>query len=170
MTIREEQHRLEAHRRGRTCTDYKLGRVLWRSIPGKDEAERDVAAWNIVRCERRGIETSDHSPAEVDLLRALRFYEVEPELQFEIGPYDADFYFSEVRLVVEVDSKQWHSERGAQDKRRDEYMRSLGFRIWRVRAADIYRDPLHEARVVIWRASDLLADHMANVHGVGVEA
>jgi very-short-patch-repair endonuclease len=50
--------------------------------------------------------------------------------QFQIGPYIADFYCNELRLVVEVDGPI-HAEQIVYDRRRDEYMRRHGCTVFR---------------------------------------
>ncbi|MGQ9675352.1 MAG: DUF559 domain-containing protein [Chloroflexota bacterium] len=59
--------------------------------------------------------------------------------QHPIGPYIADFYSREARLVVEVDGALAHSgERSiARDRIRDTYLRSLGLEVLRVPAREV---------------------------------
>lgn len=57
--------------------------------------------------------------------------------QFPIGPYFADFACRERWLVVEIDGSQ-HAE-NTYDRRRDEYMRSLGFSVLRFWNTDVLK-------------------------------
>ena len=48
-----------------------------------------------------------------------------------IGPYIVDFICREARLIVELDGGQ-HASRADYDRRRDEYLGLLGFRVLRI--------------------------------------
>ena len=58
--------------------------------------------------------------------------------QHPIGPYVADFYCVEKKLVIEVDGGV-HAlgDNPARDARRDDWLRSRGFAIIRIPAAEI---------------------------------
>jgi very-short-patch-repair endonuclease len=61
--------------------------------------------------------------------------------QHPIGPYVADFAHVEAMLVIEVDGATHSTEDElAHDRRRDAYMRSLGWTIMRVQNEQIYAD------------------------------
>ncbi|RTL67559.1 MAG: endonuclease domain-containing protein [Hyphomicrobiales bacterium] len=59
--------------------------------------------------------------------------------QFPIGPYFADFTCRELRLIVELDGGT-HSEaqERASDAERSRVLNTAGFRVVRVRNADVY--------------------------------
>ena len=62
--------------------------------------------------------------------------------QHPIGPYIADFYCAEARLVIEVDG--WGHNMGdqpARDERRDAWMTAQGLMVLRYAADDVMRDP-----------------------------
>ena len=62
--------------------------------------------------------------------------------QHPIGPYIADFYCSEARLVIEIDG--WGHNLGGQgerDERRDAWMKAQGLLVVRYAAGDVMRDP-----------------------------
>ncbi len=69
-------------------------------------------------------------------LRGLKFRRQQP-----IGPFVADFYCAEVRLVVEIDGNI-HDSREAQiaDLSRQEAIEPIGIRVLRVRAEDVLAD------------------------------
>ncbi len=67
-------------------------------------------------------------------LGGLRFRRQHP-----IGPYAADFYCEEARLVVELDGG-YHADRREQDAARDEYMRSRGVEVLRISVSEFERD------------------------------
>jgi len=68
--------------------------------------------------------------------------------QHPIGPYVVDFFAGERALVVEVDGAS-HDARQSYDAARDDYLKSRGFRILRIAAADVLRDPSKAASSVV---------------------
>jgi very-short-patch-repair endonuclease len=93
------------------------------------------------------------SPPEVLLwvrLRALRKDGPAFRRQHPIGPYIADFYCASARLVIEVDGAE-HTEldRLTRDARRDAYLTGLGYRVLRIPAGDVLRDPDDVAQSVV---------------------
>ena len=50
--------------------------------------------------------------------------------QYSIGPYFADLFCLEAKLVIEVDGSQ-HADREAQDERRSALMHTKGYRVLR---------------------------------------
>jgi very-short-patch-repair endonuclease len=61
--------------------------------------------------------------------------------QHAFGPYILDFYCFKARLAIEVDGAL-HGEdaRALKDAQRDAYLRSAGLEVYRLPAADVYRD------------------------------
>ena len=59
--------------------------------------------------------------------------------QMPIGPYFADFACRSGRLVVELDGAQHAGS--SYDRRRDEFMRELGFSVIRFWSADLLKSP-----------------------------
>src|SRR5215475_11684640 len=70
-----------------------------------------------------------------DIMYGLRFRRQHP-----VGPYVADFACVTAWLIVEVDggTHSTPAER-AHDRRRDMYLRSRGWRVFRVTNDDVYR-------------------------------
>jgi very-short-patch-repair endonuclease len=60
--------------------------------------------------------------------------------QVPIGRYIADFAAPSIGLIVEVDG-EWHQRRAAADERRDRNLTRLGYRILRLDAALVMREP-----------------------------
>ena len=61
--------------------------------------------------------------------------------QHPVGPYVADFYCSEGRVIIEVDGEA--HDRGANPERdgsRDHFLEENGYRVIRIPAAEILRD------------------------------
>jgi very-short-patch-repair endonuclease len=73
--------------------------------------------------------------------------------QHPAGPYIADFFCHDARLVVEIDGEA-HAlgDRPARDRRRDAWFADRGFDVLRVPAADVL-DDLHAAlQAIVTRA------------------
>ena len=62
--------------------------------------------------------------------------------QHPIGPYVADFYCPARGTIIEIDGEA-HSrgDRPERDAQRDEYLGEKGYRLIRIPAADVLRDP-----------------------------
>jgi very-short-patch-repair endonuclease len=70
--------------------------------------------------------------------------------QHPIGPYVADFYCSEARLVIEIDGADHGTQRQRRhDEERDAWMRARGYIVLRYPAGEVLRDP-DEAALSIW--------------------
>jgi very-short-patch-repair endonuclease len=63
----------------------------------------------------------------------------EPLSNHSLGPYDADCYWPEYELVIEVDEDA-HRVKFEEDRARDRYFVGLGLRVMRV-TEDALRDP-----------------------------
>ncbi|HEX7742749.1 MAG TPA: endonuclease domain-containing protein [Sphingobium sp.] len=61
--------------------------------------------------------------------------------QHPVGPYVLDFYCASARLAVEVDGG-FHdvADQIAHDQRRDDWLRSQGIRVLRIKAVDVLRN------------------------------
>ncbi|MBP5242933.1 MAG: endonuclease domain-containing protein [Clostridia bacterium] len=57
--------------------------------------------------------------------------------QRAIGAYIADFYSYELKLVIELDGAQHYEQQEEYDRKRNEYMRSLGLTVLRYSNHDI---------------------------------
>ena len=63
--------------------------------------------------------------------------------QFSIGTYVADFYCSELKLVVEIDGGQhFENEAIEYDNARTKYFNDLGMTVVRYTKADVKRNPV----------------------------
>ncbi len=61
--------------------------------------------------------------------------------QYGIGPYIADFYCPEKKLVVEIDGGHHYTEEGlAYDKEREEYMAQYGIKTIRFSNREVRED------------------------------
>jgi very-short-patch-repair endonuclease len=63
----------------------------------------------------------------------------------------ADFVFAEAKLVVEVDGEKWHQD-PTRDRKRDNTLAALGWRVLRYRWAEV----VHEPRVVLDEIRDAI--------------
>ena len=75
--------------------------------------------------------------------------------QHVLGPYFADFYCHELRLVIEVDGFESHRARQEHDKARDDWMSTRGLTVLRLGATLILDNMRRALRVVAERAKDL---------------
>jgi very-short-patch-repair endonuclease len=83
------------------------------------------------------------SPPEVALWSQLRASKLgfKVRRQHPIGPYVADFFIRDARLVVEVDgSPHDYGDRPGRDAARDRYIEQQGYRVLRVAAIDVLRN------------------------------
>ncbi len=61
--------------------------------------------------------------------------------QHPIGPYIVDFYSRDCGLVVEIDGKQhFEPQKQEYDKKRDDYLKSLGLEVLRISAHEVYKN------------------------------
>lgn len=71
-------------------------------------------------------------------VKSRRFHGYKFRRQYSIGNYIADFYCSELKLVIEIDGGQHHEEKNIKkDLERTEYFESLGIRVKRYTNLDI---------------------------------
>lgn len=68
-------------------------------------------------------------------LGGLRFRKQHP-----IGPYIADFYCHELRLVVEIDGPTHRDDQLAYDERRNRWMNDRGLRVIRIAGTEVFRN------------------------------
>ena len=70
--------------------------------------------------------------------------------QHPSGPYVADFYCHEQRLVVEIDGAMHNmGDRPERDLERDRWFQERGLQVLRVPAADVLRDPVAIAESLV---------------------
>jgi len=83
------------------------------------------------------------TPSEAALFRLLsgRKLGVQFKRQVPLGGYIADFVAAAAKLVVEVDGPVHQRRRGA-DARKDRALRRLGYRVLRLEAALVIKQPL----------------------------
>src|SRR5262245_19098897 len=65
-----------------------------------------------------------------------------------IGPYSADFCCLQAKLIIEVDGRH-HDQTGEHDLRREEFLRSQGFRIVRFSGAEVLRNRAEVGRRIL---------------------
>jgi very-short-patch-repair endonuclease len=71
------------------------------------------------------------------LLRSRRFAGVKFRRQQPLGPFIADFFCDQARLVVELDG-QSHVAKAAYDEQRDRWLKEHGYQVVRVWDSDVY--------------------------------
>ncbi len=72
-------------------------------------------------------------------LRKKQLYGFQFRRQYSIGPYFADLFCVEAKLVIEVDGSQ-HADREAHDERRSAFMRTNGYRVLRFWNSEVTSD------------------------------
>jgi very-short-patch-repair endonuclease len=91
------------------------------------------------------------SDLERDFLRICRRYRLPmPEINVEIGQYEADFVWRDLGFVVETDGYRYHRGKRAfhEDRRRDLGLRSLGFEVQRLSGEQINEEPERVAAIL----------------------
>ena len=69
-------------------------------------------------------------------LKGFQFYR-----QKNMGNYIVDFYCPAAKLVIEVDGGQHYAQSGKErDNKRDDFIKSLGFRVLRFSDIDVLKD------------------------------
>lgn len=79
---------------------------------------------------------------EVIFMRRLTLTgKIQFDFQVRIGPYFADFVFPDRMLIIEVDGSN-HRVQKRYDAERDDFMRGLGFTVWRIQNKEVDTWPL----------------------------
>lgn len=97
---------------------------------------------------------SKSTPEERTIWRLLSRFRPKFTRQLPIGPYIVDFACRQARLVIEIDGGQ-HAE-SARDMRRDEWLRSEGWTVFRVWNSDVRSNPEGAAEAILARAAKCL--------------
>ncbi len=88
---------------------------------------------------KMGSNNFTQSPIEEKLVSALQRFGVEVICQHPIGPFLADIYIKEDRLVIECDGAEWHKDK-EKDAKRDRFMREKGYSVIRFTGKEISKD------------------------------
>ncbi len=85
-------------------------------------------------------EIKTESPIEEMLYQELMKQGFFPILQLKVGKYRIDLAFPEKMIAIECDGKEWHEryEQQEHDNEKDEYLKSVGWKVFRVTGSDIY--------------------------------
>jgi very-short-patch-repair endonuclease len=98
------------------------------------------------------------TPAEAlfwELVRDRRFEGYKFRRQHPLGTFIADFYCSELRLVVELDGGV-HATQAERDQARDEIIAQQGIRVVRIQNAELLADP----EATLDRLAELMVSHL----------
>ena len=106
---------------------------------------------NIENLKKRKEVKQPESPIEWKLMKWLHQYGMEFIAQYDIPPYRADFAIPALKAVVECDGREFHTgdDRVAYDKKRDEYMEKLGWKIFRFTGSEIHNHPSECVKKII---------------------
>lgn len=99
-------------------------------------------------------------------LRDFKSVGIKFRRQCPIGPYIVDFACLAVKLIVEVDGDMHEHEKGKRhDAVRDNYLRSLGYDIFRVDEPDVINSAWHVAQVVKEKVARVAGDPTRPLRG-----
>src|SRR5262249_37325892 len=101
------------------------------------------------------------------LLRGGRLGGLKFRRQHPIGPFFADFYCCEAKLVVELDGIS-HDGRGDADRRRETYLRKSGLTVLRIGNDDVLRDLEAVAMAILKAAGRPVDSGTGGRPGVGI--
>lgn len=68
-----------------------------------------------------------------------RFHEIDFDRQRVIGHFIVDFYIKQLGLVIEIDGSS-HDTKIEYDKMREDYLISLGLKIYRIKVTDVMQN------------------------------
>lgn len=90
--------------------------------------------------------------------RSLLTGEFKPQIR--VGPFFVDFGFERVKLAVEVDGREFHTDPAdmERDRRRSEYLASCGWTVIRFSASDVMRNAMTVADKIAQTLTTLQAD------------
>ena len=101
--------------------------------------KRSADRLEFARDQRR--QTNEFAQIVWQMLRNRRMLGEKFRREHPIGPYTLDFVCVELKLNIEIDGKAHLIEEGQQrDKRRDEFLRSLGFSVLRIAGFRVTQD------------------------------
>ena len=69
-----------------------------------------------------------------------KFYNIDFDRQRIIGNYIVDFYVKKLGLVIEIDGSSHDDDKDSYDKKREDYLKSLGLKIFRIPVNDILQN------------------------------
>ena len=93
------------------------------------------------------------SPIEEMLYQELIRKGFFPIPQLKVGKYRIDLAFPNKMIAIECDGKEWHEryEQKEHDNKKDECLKSLGWRVYRITGSDIYEYSSSIAEIVGYR-------------------
>ena len=107
------------------------------------ERKRGIYNTKAKESQRKGLRNS-LTMAEVILWKYLQRRQLDGKKfrrQHSIGPYIADFYCPECRLIVEIDGSQHYDEEAVEyDRRRTEYMAERNIRVLRFQNREVFQN------------------------------
>lgn len=94
---------------------------------------------------KQGLGTA--SKTEKRLLFEMNRIGLNPKPQYKISRMHVDFAFPEDKVIVEVDGKEFHGSEKArkQDYERDRYLQTIGWKVMRITAEDVFDNPAKSA-------------------------
>jgi hypothetical protein len=99
----------------------------------------------------------DTSPAELELFSWMVVKGWAPKVHPRIGDIETDFVLESpagTRIAIEVDGREFHEARGAQDLARDAFLQAQGFDVMRITAKEVLETPFE----VVSRIEERMCD------------
>lgn len=102
----------------------------------------------LIRVANRRKQKTSNTNIEKAIKYVLETNKIRYIPQYPIGPYSADFYLPDYKLVVECDGDYWHKKPRVirHGIRRDIFIKSHGYRIVHLLGSDILRGPAEALR------------------------
>ncbi|HNW83410.1 MAG TPA: endonuclease domain-containing protein [bacterium] len=119
---------------------------------------RTVFSKNSTKEKRKLLRESQTDPERIlwNRIRNRQLMNLKFRRQHGIGEYIADFYCSDIKLVIEIDGSHHYTEDGKEyDSLREEFMQSLGIRTVRFSNTEI----INEIEKVLQRIIDKSHHH-----------
>lgn len=95
-------------------------------------------------CVGSWVKSHFHKPSSIEIVvaEALDKLQLNYQSEFRIGKYSCDFVLPDFRIAIECDGTYWHSlnKRKKLDKVKDNYLRTCGWQVIRLKESDIIND------------------------------
>lgn len=154
-TPREVERALDEGLATRIVSRTKVREVLDRCGAGRRGGP--ILAGLVARRRPSSITRSHAEERMMELIRAAGL--PAPETQHPLHGFEADFYWPQADVVVEVDGYQWHSTRSAfeRDRRKDRVFRDAGLDVTRLTVEQLEQESL----AIVARLARVIAERTA---------
>jgi very-short-patch-repair endonuclease len=138
--------------------DHKLGRRV------KKRGRAHDTSWICFHCLDGGKKLQcayGRSPLEIEARKAVLNLGYKFEEQYSIGPFRYDLALPALRLLIEIDSKRWHSHpsRKARDRRKTKLAKAEGWELARISSKHTDSIEFAVRQEVLRRETELSLNH-----------